>query len=102
MQINGQSDTRHFCTCGDELVRGDAVCRQCWTTIRDNWRDKLKAAEAELEIYKVALQEACDAVGSWGAYAGEYFQEKHNLADDCKPETHIREAIQAIYSKKKP
>lgn len=31
-----------------------------------------------------ALKEAREMVAAWGAYASNYFQEKHNLADDLK------------------
>lgn len=32
--------------------------------------------------YRSALREARDCIESWGAYAGDYFQEKHDLAGD--------------------
>lgn len=50
-------------------------------------RASLKSTESRLAIAVGALEkaangldEAADEIGSWGAYAGEYFQEKHDLA----------------------
>jgi hypothetical protein len=40
------------------------------------------AALAEVTRLRAALLEAADDVQSWGAYAGEYFQEKWDLAGD--------------------
>jgi len=58
---------------------------QC--TIR--WKERAEAAEArvaELEsgikIAADALDEAADNIADWGAYASEYFQEKHHLMED--------------------
>lgn len=35
--------------------------------------------EAIIAELTVALFEAADEIEAWGAYAGEYFQEKHDL-----------------------
>lgn len=50
-------------------------------------RDRLRAVNAEL---LAALQDAVDCVEHWGAYAGEFFQQKHDLAGDV---TRLRAAI---------
>ncbi|MBZ3666250.1 hypothetical protein [Pseudomonas monteilii] len=40
-------------------------------------RDQLKA---ENEVLRKALLEASEEVATWGAYASEYFQQKHDLS----------------------
>ncbi|WP_404943628.1 hypothetical protein R1Y13_13550 [Pseudomonas sp. NY8938] len=50
------------------LAEHDAQMRQ---------RDQLRA---ENEALRKALLEASEEVATWGAYASEYFQEKHDLA----------------------
>lgn len=50
------------------LAERDAQMRQ---------RDQLRA---ENEALRKALLEASEEVATWGAYASEYFQEKHDLA----------------------
>lgn len=45
----------------------------------NQWR-QLKAAEARVAALTTALGEAADDIESWGAYAGHYFQQKHDLA----------------------
>lgn len=40
--------------------------------------------EAELERLRVLLDEAADCIAGWGAYASEYFQDKHDLAGDVR------------------
>ncbi|MFJ4385505.1 hypothetical protein ACIP02_14290 [Pseudomonas sp. NPDC089408] len=50
------------------LAERDAQMRQ---------RDQLRA---ENEALRKALLEASEEVAAWGAYASEYFQEKHDLA----------------------
>jgi predicted RNase H-like nuclease (RuvC/YqgF family) len=41
--------------------------------------DALLAAEARVKELEAKLSEAADEIESWGAYASEYFQEKHDL-----------------------
>lgn len=44
---------------------------------REKQIDQLKA---ENEALRKSLSEAADEIESWGAYASEYFQQKHDLA----------------------
>jgi hypothetical protein len=44
--------------------------------------DRAEAIEAERDWFKELLAEAVDDIEHWGSYAGEYFQEKWNLAGD--------------------
>lgn len=57
---------------------------------------RIAELEAELCLYKRALQEACNSIDGWAQYAGEYFQEKHNLETDIKPETHLAIAAEMM------
>lgn len=49
----------------------------CW-----RFEDHHACAVAHIDRLRRALLEARDCVESWGAYAGDYFQEKHDLAGD--------------------
>lgn len=65
----------------------DLRCSKCYAA--DTWqRLRLEQLERELAAARqreVELaSEAAEDVESWGAYASEYFQEKHGLADDVK------------------
>ena len=42
--------------------------------------DRVAKLEAEVERLRALLSEAADEIQNWGAYASEYFQEKHDLA----------------------
>ena len=42
----------------------------------------LAAKDAEIERLRLALKEAREMVAHWGAYASEYFQDKHDLPGD--------------------
>jgi len=42
----------------------------------------LAAKDAENERLRLALKEAREMVAHWGAYASEYFQDKHDLPGD--------------------
>lgn len=44
--------------------------------------DRIAEFERECERLRGKLLEAAGCIGEWGAYASEYFQEKHNLAGD--------------------
>jgi hypothetical protein len=44
--------------------------------------DEIQTMLAEVERLRAALVEAADDLESWGAYAGEYFREKWDLAGD--------------------
>lgn len=44
----------------------------------------LTEAADEIEKLRAALIKAIDCVEFWAAYASEYFQEKHDLADDLR------------------
>lgn len=44
-------------------------------------REIAKLREALREA-AVALDQACEDVACWGSYAGEYFQDKHDLEGD--------------------
>ena len=62
----------------------------------DEWKEALKASEgratawgtaaneraARIATLEKALREAIEMVESWGAYASDYFKDKHNLAGD--------------------
>ncbi|ENB9667656.1 hypothetical protein ABJB81_006081 [Pseudomonas putida] len=43
-------------------------------------KDDVVRLKAENEALRSALLEASEEVATWGAYASEYFQEKHDLA----------------------
>lgn len=43
---------------------------------------RLDRIEAQRDRLAAALQDAIECVESWGAYASEYFQNKHDLAGD--------------------
>jgi hypothetical protein len=45
-------------------------------------QNRAEAIEAERDWFKELLAEAVDDIEHWGSYAGEYFQEKWNLAGD--------------------
>ena len=45
---------------------------------------QLSAVKAERDALKRMLREASEDIADWGAYASNYFQEKHNLAGDIK------------------
>lgn len=47
---------------------------------RDRLSAELAEARSKLELAASALDEASEDVGDWGAYAGDYFQNKHDLA----------------------
>ena len=47
---------------------------------RDSARRERDQLKAENEALRKALLEASEEVATWGAYASEYFQEKHDLA----------------------
>jgi len=60
---------------------------------RDRYRERAKLAldameaalaakNAENERLRLALKEAREMVAHWGAYASEYFQDKHDLPGD--------------------
>lgn len=38
----------------------------------------------EIDRLRRLLDEAADSIANWGAYASEYFQDKHDLAGDIK------------------
>jgi hypothetical protein len=44
--------------------------------------DEIQTMLAEVERLRAALVEAADDLEMWGAYAGEYFREKWDLAGD--------------------
>lgn len=44
----------------------------------------LQACAEQRQEYADLMGEAADDVAGWGAYAGEYFQEKHRLEEDVK------------------
>jgi hypothetical protein len=86
------------------------LCLRCGQPIP--WADQLDTARAaseavtfealagenrelhtELERLRGALIEAADAIESWGAYAGEYFQQKWDLQGDV---TAARNAAGAV------
>lgn len=66
------------------------------------WRDEKKVttrlsaelaeARIKLELAASALDEASEEVGDWGAYAGDYFQNKHDL-EGC-----VKEIAQQAFS----
>lgn len=55
--------------------------------------EKVLALLAENEALRKSLSEAADEIESWGAYASEYFQQKHGLAGSV---SRIRAAAQAL------
>ena len=48
--------------------------------------------DREIDRLRAALADAIEEVESWGAYASEYFQDKHDLAGVL---TRLREALRA-------
>lgn len=45
-----------------------------------SWKARCSELRAEVEALRRLLADAAEDVESWGAYASEYFQEKHDLA----------------------
>ena len=43
---------------------------------------ELEALKAEIQQLRAALSDAIECVQSWGDYASEYFQDKHDLQGD--------------------
>lgn len=41
---------------------------------------EVRKANADAEALRKLLKEAAEDIASWGGYASEYFQEKHDLA----------------------
>jgi len=46
----------------------------------DAAKDEIARLKAECEGLRKALLEASEEIATWGAYASDYFQEKHDLA----------------------
>ncbi len=46
--------------------------------------EELTRLRAQLAERDAMLADAADCIESWGAYAGEYFQKKHDLAGDIR------------------
>lgn len=79
--------------CDDMELRGLVeACGEDVLKLAGQARDSIK----EVQVYKEALQLACNSVAEWGAYASEFFQEKWNLTDDTDPETHLKDAREDI------
>jgi len=81
----------------DEMVEaGVEEIRKAKHTCFDRWTDHdairavleagaepaLAAKDADIERLRLALKEAREMVAHWGAYASEYFQDKHDLPGD--------------------
>ena len=45
---------------------------------------RAEALHAENERLRILLDDAATCIEDWGAYAGAYFQEKHDLAGDVR------------------
>lgn len=54
---------------------------QSWKAVAHDHSERLKVLAAELVDLRA---DAVETVQHWGAYAGEYFQQKHNLAGDIE------------------
>lgn len=46
--------------------------------------DEIEKLRVERDALRAALVKAIDCVQFWAAYASEYFQDKHDLADDLR------------------
>jgi hypothetical protein len=53
----------------------------------------LAAEREKVRMAEEALEYAAEAIEEWGAYAGAYFQEKHDLAGDVEK---VRATLAAI------
>ena len=53
-------------------------------TLPDIKQAIIQACAEQREEYADLMDEAADDVAGWGAYASEYFQEKHRLEEEVK------------------
>jgi hypothetical protein len=51
---------------------------------RQMWKERARRAETLVAELAKGLHEAYEMVDSWGAYAGDYFQEKWDLEGDLR------------------
>lgn len=75
----------HTMTC----AVGPTDCPTC--TILKEAADEITALRAKVKALQEALVDASERVADWGAYAGKYFQEKHDLEGEV---SRIRRAAQ--------
>lgn len=54
--------------------------RSCWDAAQDAGRERLAEVEADRDALRAKLAEAAEDIEGWGAYASEFWQEKHGLA----------------------
>lgn len=70
------------------------LCDVCyWQKRAENYQDLLKKSLA-------ALIEAKEDIQCWGAYAGEYFQEKHDLKGSVNQFNGLIEEINEVLERK--
>jgi hypothetical protein len=60
----------------------DAHYRDLLVQLHDDMLAAIKAGQTENEALRAALAQAADDIESWGAYASDYFQQKHDLQGD--------------------
>ena len=57
--------------------------------------DERDALREQVRVLRVALSDAADSIESWGTYAMEYFQTKHDLQGDVARARAALEATKA-------
>lgn len=66
-------------------LANDAIMKlQIEVDVQSYWGLKWEAEHAEIDLLRAELENARGLVAEWGAYAPEYFQEKHDLAGDLE------------------
>lgn len=84
-QISTRKLEQYLEPIGDELAGFAFNLRQDYDALRkelDTLRTANQRLEGEVARLKAALDEAAQDIAEWGAYASDYFQEKHGL-DGC-------------------
>lgn len=83
----GEADEAFFLACSPATILAllaEIERHEAWRTAflaeRDAQMRQRDQLRAENEALRKALLEASEEVATWGAYASEYFQEKHDLA----------------------
>ena len=74
-----------------------STCRQMILDAVDLKDGAIAARDAEIARLREALEDAIESIEGWGAYASEYFKDKHDLAGDL---ARARAALEASHDEK--